>query len=284
MIDSAAQSLFKNLTNNLQAYVSRFETANTPEELAAISSSILRFQQKQGNIAIAPEQYEHLVQQAVQQFNAKDTVNSIVDSTTATLIQDVAQWRQTLENQVLNTLTAYIQNFQPDQELDVPKTVLSIIPLIENTQLRKAEVESLIQKVTSKFDVSTALEQVIGAESVAIAQKLSQLLQFGNIEELLTKSILGDRQLLNQPLENITESFVNKKLAEILGSQALEVNVDLNARQLMVQQVTFKLNAMQSSPPPVKSDAEIALQIDDETQRFLSERQRSLNFNNLFQT
>jgi hypothetical protein len=239
-------------------------------------------------MAIAPAQYEDLVQQAVNQFSLEKTSNSIVDdtvdATTAALVQNVSQWRQGLESQVLNTLNAYVQQFQADQIPDLPKTVLSILPLIENTQLRKSEVESLIQKVTAKFKFATALEQVVGAESIAIAQQLSQLLPFGNLEDLLTSSILDDQQLLNQPLENITESFVNSKLSEILGGKALEVDIDLNAQQLMVQQVTFKLNAMKSSPPPAKSDVEIAKQVDDETQRFLTDRQGSLNFNNLFQT
>ncbi len=49
------------------------------------------------------------------------------------------------------------------------------------------QAESLVQQVLSKFDLQTALGQVIGSESLAIAQKLAKLLQFGNmnIEDLL---------------------------------------------------------------------------------------------------
>ena len=109
----------RSLLENLNAYVKHFETPNTREDLLAIASSILTFQQKQGSLPIAPDVSEVLIQQVVNQFKVGTVVNSIVGSTTETLVKEVNQWRQSLESQVLNTLNAYVQNFLSSQTLNL---------------------------------------------------------------------------------------------------------------------------------------------------------------------
>ena len=264
MINDATE---RSLLESLNAYVKHFETPNTRKDLLAIASSILTFQQKQGSLAIVSAVSEALIQQVVNQFKVETVVNSIVDSTTETLIEEVNQWRQSLESQVLNTLNAYVQNFLSGRTLNLPETILSIIPLVENVQIRKSQAESLIQGVISKFDLQTVLEPVIDAKFLAIAQKLSELLQFGNLEELLRNTILADQTLLNSTVENATESLVNNELSKILGNDSLQFNIDLDSQQLMVKQVTLKLNVMQSSAAPSKSNKEIARQVDDEIEK-----------------
>lgn len=262
----------RSLLASLQAYVNRFEKPNSREDLLAIASSILTFQQKQGSIAIAPNQAEALIQQVVDQFKAT-TGSSVIDANTDTLVQEVNQWRQSLENQVLNTLNAYAQKVQPEKILNLlPDTILSVLPLVENAQLRKAEAESLIQQVTSKFNLTNALAQVIDPKSLANAEKLVQLLKFENLEKLLQDSLLGNQNLINHTIENVTESLVENELAKILGSDAVNFDIDVDAQQLMIKQVTLKLNVMQSSAPPSKSNQEISAQMDDEIERFKSSR------------
>ncbi|WP_103666595.1 hypothetical protein [Pseudanabaena sp. BC1403] len=262
----------RSLLASLQAYVNRFETPNSREDLLAIASSILTFQQKQASIAIAPNQAEALIQQVVDQFKA-ETGSSVIAANTDTLVQEVNQWRQSLENQVLNTLNGYAQKVQPEKLLNLlPDTILSILPLVESAQLRKAEAESLIQQVKSKFNLTNALAQVIDPKSLANAEKLVQLLKFENLEKLLQDSLLGNQDLINHTLENVTESLVENELAKILGSDAVNLDIDVDAQQLMIKQVTLKLNMMQSSAPPSKSNEEISAQIDDEIERFKSSR------------
>lgn len=272
----------RSLLESLRAYVRHFEIPNSRDDLLAIASAILTFQQKQGILVIAPDLFEPLIQKVVNQLNVAAVATSVVDLTTETLVQEVKQWRQSLENQVLNTLNAYVQKFKPDGLPNLSETILSIIPLIESVLLGKSQAESLIQQVTSKFDLQTALGQVIGDESLAIAEKLAKLLQFRNLEELLKETILGDRPLLNKTLETVTESFVNSELAKILGNDTLQFDIDLESQKLMVKQVTLKLNVMQSSPPPSKSADEIAKQVDDEVERFKKEREGKSGVVNLF--
>ena len=262
----------RSLLDSLQAYVNRFETPNSREDLLAIASSILTFQQKQGSIAIAPNQAETLIQQVVDQFKV-ETGDPVVAANTDALVLEVNQWRQSLENQVLNTLTAYAQKVQPEKLLGLlPDTILSILPLVESAQLRKSEAESLIEQVKSKFNLTNALAQVIEPKALANAEKLVQLLKFENLTQLLQDSLLANQDLINHTLENVTESLVENELAKILGSDVVNLDIDIDAQQLMVKQVTLKLNVMQSSAPPVKSNQEISAQMDDEIERFKSSR------------
>ncbi|PZV18204.1 MAG: hypothetical protein DCF20_03875 [Pseudanabaena sp.] len=260
------------LLNSLHAYVNRFEKTNSREDLLAIASSILTFQQKQGNLAIAPNQAEDLIQQVVNQFQ-KETRLSAADATTDKLVQEVHQWRQSLENQVLNTLNAYAQKVQPDQLLNLlPETILSILPLVENVQLRKSEAESLIRQIQSKFSLPNALALVIDPKSLAIAEKLLEVLKFGDLEKMLQDSLLGNQDMLNNTLENVTESLVENELAKILGNDSLHLDIDLDVQKLMVKQVTLKLNVMGASAPPSKSSEEISAQLDEEIERFKASR------------
>lgn len=260
----------RSLLESLKTYVKHFETPNTREDLLAIASSILTFQQKQGNLAIAIDQIEPLIQKVVDQFNADTVINSVVNSAEEILVKDVNQWRQSLENQVLNTLNVYVKQFQPEGIVNLPETILSIIPLVENVLIGKSEAASLIRQVTSKFSLETALEQVVGSETLAIAEKLSKLLQFGNLENLLKKNILE----LDRTVEGITESLVNKELEKILGDKILTIDID--SKNFMIKQVTLKLNIMQSSAPPSKSNEEIAKQLDDQIKILRKKRQEQL--------
>lgn len=268
----------RSLLDALNAYARRFSIDNSHGEIIAIASSILTFQQKQGNIEIAPEDANKLIQRVVSEFKVEEVSSSIIDETTDALVQEVNQWKQSLENHVLNSLNAFTQNFQPNQAIDLSETILSILPLVESAQLRKSEAEFLIEQVKTKFNLQTALEHVIDPASLAIAEQLAQSLQFANLEELLKTSLLDNQTLLNQPLENLTESLVNSELKKLLGSNALEVNIDLDAQQLMVKQVTLKLNVMQSAAAPSKSAEEISTQMDSEIERFKVSRSISINF------
>ena len=142
----------RSLLESLNAYVKHFETPNTREELLAIASSILAFQQKQGNISITFNRSEVLIQHVVNLFEVESAVNCDVDSEIEKLVKEVNRWRKSLESQVLKSLNAYAQNFLCNQKMNLPEMILSIIPLVEDIQLHKSESESLIQRVISNFD------------------------------------------------------------------------------------------------------------------------------------
>ena len=95
-------------------------------------------------------------------------------------------------------------------------------------------------------------------------------MQFGNLEDLLKKNILA----LDRALEGVTESLVNDELEKILGDKILTIDID--SKDFMIKQVTLKLNIMQSSPPPSKSDEEIAKQLDDQIEILKKKRQEQL--------
>jgi len=171
------------------------------------------------------------------------------------------------ERSLLDSLQAYVNRFEtPNSREDLLAIASSILTF------RKVEAESLIQQVKSKFNLTNALAQVIDPKSLANAEKLVHLLKFESLEKLLQDTLLGNQDLINRTLENVTESLVENELAKILGSDAVNLDIDVDAQQLMIKQVTLKFNVMQSSAPPSKSSEEISAQMDDEIERFKSSR------------
>ncbi|MBD2151503.1 hypothetical protein H6F44_15445 [Pseudanabaena sp. FACHB-1277] len=273
------------LLHSLKAYAKTFAVSGNAEQLSAIASAILRFQPQEGALSLMST--DAVIQQVVQQFGVDrglpDTLDLAIDSKTEQLIQGVHQWQRSLENQVLNTLNAYAQNFQTEQLQNLlPETVLSILPLVEDAQLHKSEFDFLLQQVKSKFNIENALGQVIEPQYLAIAQKLAKSLQLGNVTQLFEQQLLQGRlqgrSLVEQSVENLTESFVNQELEKFLGSDAVTVDIDVDAQQMMVKQVVLKLNMMQSSPPPVKSNADISKQLDQEVAKMQALRSQPISF------
>jgi len=273
------------LLHSLKAYAKTFAVSGNAEQLSAIASAILRFQPQEGALSLMST--DAVIQQVVQQFmvdrGLPDALDLAIDSKTAQLIQGVHQWQRSLENQVLNTLNAYAQNFQTEQLQNLlPETVLSILPLVEDAQLHKSEFDFLLQQVKSKFNIENALGQVIEPQYLAIAQKLAKSLQLGNVTQLFEQQLLQGRlqgqSLLEQSVENLTESFVNQELKKFLGSDAVTVDIDVDAQQMMVKQVVLKFNMMQSSPPPVKSNADISKQLDQEVAKMQALRSQPISF------
>lgn len=273
------------LLHSLKAYAKTFAVSGDAAQLSAIASAILRSQPQEGALSLMST--DAVIQQVMQQFGVdqglSDTLDLAIDSKTEQLIQGVHQWQRSLENQVLNTLNAYAQNFQSEQLQNLlPETVLSILPLVEDAQLHKSEFDFLLQQVRSKFSIENALGQVIEPQYLAIAQKLSKLLQLGNVTELFEQQLLQGqsqgRSLVEQSIENLTESFVNQELNKFLGSDVVQVDIDVDAQQMMVKQVVLKLNMMQSSPPPVKSSADISKQLDEEVAKMQAMRSQPISF------
>jgi hypothetical protein len=261
--------------------VKEIEIPKNEDDLLAIASSILTFQLKEAKQSLPPNLAELLTQQVVNQFNADAVINSVVNSATKEFVGKANEWRHSLENQVLETLNAYVQKYKPQGITNLSETILSIIPLVESVLLGKFQVSSLIQQVIKEFDLQTALEQVIGKKALAIAQKLADFLQFGSLEKLLEETIIENQPLLDQAIESITESFVNTELAKILGSDKFEFDIDLDSRQLMVKQVTFKFNILQSPPPPPKSLDEFGKELDIAAEIFKVKQKLAIDANKI---
>ncbi|WP_094532564.1 hypothetical protein [Pseudanabaena sp. SR411] len=203
----------RSLLKSLNAYVKHFETPNTREDLLAITSSILTFQQKQRSLTITFNRSEALIQQVVNLFEVESAVNCFVDSETEKLVKEVHQWRRSLEGQILISLNAYVQNFHCNQKMNLPEIILSIIPLVEDIQLHKSESESLIQRVISKFDFQINIDS--DSQILLVNQTTSRpnVIQFSprtfksadekdkqidNEIEVLRK-LLQEKRKLNQP-------------------------------------------------------------------------------------
>ncbi|MDX2256844.1 MAG: hypothetical protein NW214_15130 [Pseudanabaenaceae cyanobacterium bins.39] len=275
-----------NLLHSLKAYIKTFGISDDQNSLKAITSTILRFHQQDGSSAIALMSPNQLVDQVMQKFAQDQSLPDVVDADTQQFVATVYQWQRSLEDNSLNTLIAYAHSLAPQQVQELtqnllPQTLISILPLVTQVPLHQAEFDLLLQQVKNKFaDANTMtnlLKQAIAPEYFAIAQKLTQALQFSDVKSLFEQKLLESASLANQSVENLTESFVNQELAKFLGTDAVQVDIDVDVQQMIVKQVVFKINMLQSSPPPIKSNEDIGNQIDEEVAKMKLFRSQ-LNF------
>lgn len=199
----------RSLLESLNAYIKHFETPNSRDDLFAIASSILTFQQKQGNIVIAFNRAEALIQQVVNQFEIEFAINCVVDSEIEKLVKEVQRWRRSLESQVLNSLNAYVQNFQCYQKMkmNLPEMILSIIPLVEDIQLHKSESEFLIQRVISKFDFQINIDS---ASQLIIVNQTTSKPNVVQFSPQTIKSVEESNKQIDNEIENLRKLLQEK--------------------------------------------------------------------------
>jgi hypothetical protein len=260
------------LLHSLKAYIKTFGISDD-QHIKAITRTILRFRQQEGASAIALMSPDQLIDQVIQKFKQDPALPNAVDADTQKFISTVHQWQRSLADRVLNTLTAYAHNLAPQQVQEfttnlLPQALLSALPLVNDEPLAKAEFDLLLQQVQNRFNdpasIANLLQQAIAPQYVAIAQKLTQSLRFRDVTALFEQKLLEGASLVNQSVENLTESFVNQELAKFLGTDAVQVDIDVDVQHMLVKQVVFKMNIMQASPAPIKSSADIGKQIDEE--------------------
>jgi hypothetical protein len=273
------EALIQLLLEILVSYGRQFGIPASEEDLRAIAGAILSFQQKQGHLAIAPEAVEPLIQQVVGQFQPQQVATAPTDAETVILAQQVQQWRDSLASQVLDSLNAYVQQLPLEPtNLDLQDIILAIIPLVEEMPLSQTEVKSLVQRVASEFNWQIALAQIISPNGLAIAQRLVGFLQHGDLATTLQEQVLSYLQQFAPKLKTITETLVEQVLANMLGGQTqvqIKTDISLEDQQLLVKQVSLKLNLMEEDAPPGKTAQEIADQVDQEIDRFKTERAKT---------
>jgi len=196
------------------------------------------------------------------------------------------QRRQQLVTDLRGTLDAYVQQCAPAVAVDDLHTALeAAIPLVSGGPITAAEARSLIRQVTPTLqaalpsEVARAVE--VGGHSLELAQTLAQVLRQRPFEQAVCETVTAYGQHFQDQAVAIGEELIENAIEAILRNQRqfgfeFDIDLSLTDRQLMVQQVSFKLNILQASPPPSKTALEIAQQIHSEVERFRAERAAAL--------
>jgi hypothetical protein len=259
-------------------------SAAMAEELAAIAGAIVTWQARAQALQAHGLALEAWVQAVLQDFDVQGAIASgkatlndrVVDGGKQAMVDEIHQWRQTLRSQVLDTLSAYLQ----DQATHwVPAalrpTVLTIVPLVADGTVTRAETEAIVREIQAQFEPAQLLDRVIDPTWRAIAAQVVTCLEHQSLETALRDTVHAFIQTHRPALVDIGERLVERLMGTVLdhrGEFNLDVAVDAHTQRLIVQQVSFKLHWLEASPPPSQSAIALAQQLDDEVIAFTRNR------------
>ena len=278
MIDSKYVQQVKGI---LDAYVQKFGQPGSGGELEAIIGSSIAAVDR---LKLTQKETEQLIQTVASQFDPQVAASRLLDVQFKLIAQKVQNWRTEKERVVLNTLAAYVQKFAPDLlENQWIGVVKSMLPLIEDRQISKAEAKDLIQRVVSKFSLQEALSSQIDPKFVAIAEKVAGYAKHAKLEGTVLEVLDA---YIQEFKPDITEFFIEQAVKSIFSHSdklGVKVDIELEDRQLLVKQVFLKLQLMEPSPSPSKTAIEISQQIDQEIFKFKRLRKQQLGVFNAAQ-
>jgi hypothetical protein len=272
--------LVQDMSQALAAYGQRYGLPDSAQQLQGIAGSLFTVYSRTHNLALLAREVRRTIQAVLAEFDPKTGVNAVIDDTKQALAEQAHQWRQELETEVRGTLAAYIQNYSPILTADFLETaVTSLMPLLKQGQITRAEVESLIQLIAD--DLGTPLASTMGVhpEYIDLAKTLAISLSQQAMEQAVSETVVAYVKTFTPTLVEIGETLIEQALSAVLKNQVdfgFDVDLALMDRQLLINQVCFKLNIMEQLNLPSKSAQKLADDLHSEIERFTRERKEGL--------
>jgi hypothetical protein len=212
-------------------------------------------------------------------FDIQSIAQTAIDQSKQTLASQAHQWRQELEDQVEGVLNTYLQQYSPNLNTDsLQDLVTAIAPMVKSGQVTKPEVIGLAQRMAETFAPNSVLHRAMNPTYVGLAKNLATVLSQKDTEAAVSETVSAYIEKFAPTVEEIGENLIETALNAVLKNQVefgLETDLNLADRQLIIQQVSFKVNIMEQSPPPSKAAELMAQQLNREIERFKAERERN---------
>jgi hypothetical protein len=253
------------------------------DTVAAISGAIVTWQARAQAIHAQGLELEAWVQAVLADFDPQAALAQVVDAAVEQSQQIVTtrihQWRQSLRSQVWETLSAYVQTYVPDLGVEALRpTVMTILPMVADGQLTRAETEAIVAQIKAQFDPAALLDRVIDPTWRAVATQVATYLEnTASLESALKDTVNAYVQTHSPALVEMGEGLIERLLAQVLKKRSefnIDVAVDPELERLVIRQVSFKLHWLEASPPPSKTALEIAQQVTDEVTGFTHRREQ----------
>jgi hypothetical protein len=172
-----------------------------------------------------------------------------------------------------------VQTYVPDLGVEALRpTVMTILPMVADGQLTRAETEAIVAQIKAQFDPAALLDRVIDPTWRAVATQVATYLENHCFPGIGAE---GYRQCLranhSPALVEMGEGLIERLLAQVLKKRSefnIDVAVDPELERLVIRQVSFKLHWLEASPPPSKTALEIAQQVTDEVTGFTHRREQ----------
>ncbi|MEL6813280.1 MAG: hypothetical protein AAFP03_00540 [Cyanobacteria bacterium J06598_3] len=183
---SSSLSNLKQVLNVLRAYVVTFGQPGTELELRSVIGAISA---NLTTVNIENSQLETFMDEAIAAFRSLGADASLVDVSAQLLAEQVAVWLREQEATVGNVVSAYLQQFAPDDARwdsgEIVGLVQTIIATLNDGSLSRSGGKVLVDRVINAFDLDQALSRWVAPEWVALAQRVANFVDHGDLQSEL---------------------------------------------------------------------------------------------------
>lgn len=272
--DSSKQTSLKDLRivlNVLRAYIVTFGQPENELDMRAVVGAIVANVE---TVEVENERLEAFIDEAIAAYESLGTDASLVDVTAQLLAEQVAVWMKEQETTVANVVSAYLQQFAPeDSELtsgELLSLVQTVVATLNDGSLTRSGGRALIKQVVESFDVDQALSRWVAPEWIALAQRVASYEDKSDVQEDVRsiawayirqfESILSP-QLIEQIME---EGPINVSPDELLAGDLGDFS----------EMLFYKYQLLEADPVVTKSHEAIAADVHKAVADFLARRER----------
>ncbi|MFK8186387.1 MAG: hypothetical protein AB8B99_23675 [Phormidesmis sp.] len=285
--------MLSQVINVLRAYLATFGRPEAEVDFRAVIGAIAA---NLPAVDIENERLEGFIDEAIAAYGSVGNDNSIVDTTTQLLAEQVAVWLREQEVTVQNVMSAYLQQFAPDEgsgdgsgegqnngqwtTANILMLVQTVVATLNDGSLSRSGGRSLVAKVVETFDLDQALRKRIAPEWIALAQRVASYVRTGNLQAEVRSvawSYLRQFQSILSPqlIEQImAEGPLNLSPAEVLSGDLGEFS----------KMLYYKFQLLEADPVVTKSHADIAVQVRAAVEDFKRRRGDGLDVSEGIQT
>jgi len=271
-VPSEKPSSIKNLSlvlNVLRAYTVTFGQPGSDLDLRAVIGAIVA---NLVEVKVENPQLERFIDEAIAAYQSVGKDATLVDVTSQLLAEQVAVWLREQEVTVDNVLSAYLQQFAPDdanwETGEIISLVQTVIATLNDGSLSRSGGRALVNKVVETFELDKALSRWVAPEWVALAQ---QVASYNSKEELQSEvrsiawAYLQQFQAILSP--QLIEQIMETGPLNLAPSEVLSGNFGDFSKMLF-----YKFQLLEADPVVTKSHAEIAAEVNQAIASFNANR------------
>ncbi|MGB3296612.1 MAG: hypothetical protein WBB01_26810, partial [Phormidesmis sp.] len=188
-VPAARNSKFDNLKqvlNVLRAYVVTFGQPGSEAELRAVVGAVVANVE---TVSVENQDLEKFTTEVIAAFKSLGIEASLVDVAAQHLAEQVAIWLKEQETMTSNVLSAYLQQFAPDDADWRPEDIIAltqtIVATLNDGSLSKSGGRMLVNQVVGAFNLDKALSRWVAPEWVALAQRVASYVEKGSLQQEL---------------------------------------------------------------------------------------------------
>jgi len=266
----------------LRAYLQTFGRPESEVDYRAVIGAIAA---NLSTVNIENNRLEGFIDEVIAAYGSLDNDSSVIDTTTQLLAEQVSVWLREQQVTVSNVISAYLQQFAPDDDRawssgELLGLVQTVVATLNDGTLSRSGGRSLVAKVIDTFDLDSALSRRIAPEWIALAQRVASYVRTGTLQSELrsiTWAYLRQFQSILSPqlIEQIVEQGpLNLSPAEVLSGDLGEFS----------KMLYYKFQLLEADPIVTKSHEDIAAQVREAVEDFKRRRGDGLDVSEGIQT